>query len=163
MLFEKIKPDAVVVYGDTNSCLAVYAAKRMNIPIFHLEAGNRCFDYRVPEEINRKIVDHLSDVNLVLSQEAKENLISEGFPRNRIFNIGSNMPEVIDSLKEKIDQSSIIQELNLDKKYLLVSIHREENVDNDETIKNIVDKIYKYTMENDLLAYGRATQGSRKS
>lgn len=149
-LFEKIKPDAVVVYGDTNSCLAVYVAKRMQIPIFHLEAGNRCFDYRVPEEINRKIVDHLSDVNLVLSQEAKENLIAEGFPRNRIFNIGSNMPEVIDSLKEKIARSSIIQELNIDQKYILVSIHREENVDNDEIIKNIIDKIKKYSIKNNV-------------
>jgi len=146
-LFSTIKPDALVVYGDTNSCLSVYIAKRMQIPIFHLEAGNRCFDFRVPEEINRKIVDHLSDINMVLCQEAKENLIAEGLPRNRIFNVGSNMPEVIANLKSKIDESTILEDLEIKGKFLLVSIHREENVDNLETLQNIVTSINKVVKE----------------
>lgn len=147
-LFSEIKPDALVVYGDTNSCLSVYVAKRMQIPIFHLEAGNRCFDYRVPEEINRKIVDHLADVNMVLSQEAKENLIAEGLPRNRIFNVGSNMPEVIENLKFKIDESTIIEDLEIKNKFILVSIHREENLDDLMTLQNIVKSINKFVKEN---------------
>lgn len=140
-LFNKNRPDAIVIYGDTNSCLAAYVAKRMHIPVFHLEAGNRCYDFRVPEETNRKIVDHLSDVNFVLSQEAKESLISEGFPKNRIFNVGSNIPEVFGSVEEKVCQSKILEKLGINSDYYLVSIHREENVDNDEILKNIVRNI----------------------
>ena len=144
---EKEKPDGVVVYGDTNSCLSVYVAKRLRIPIFHLEAGNRCFDFRVPEEINRKIVDHLSDINFVLSEEARENLLREGLPPNRIFNVGSNMPEIIRGLLPKIHSSDILKKLNLEKDYFLISVHREENVDEDIILEQIVNSINELTDE----------------
>ena len=129
-VFEQEKPDALVIYGDTNSCLCVIAAKRKQIPIFHLEAGNRCFDQRVPEEINRKIVDHLSDVNMVHSEHARRYLIDEGIPPEKIFKTGSPMVEVLKMNRSKIEDSEILSRLNLESKgYFLVSIHREENVD----------------------------------
>lgn len=140
-LLKAEQPDAILIYGDTNSCLAAYIAKRMQIPIFHMEAGNRCFDSRVPEEINRKIIDHLSDVNMVLCQEAKENLLREGIRADRIFNVGSHLPEVIDRIKPKIKSSHVLQDLNLRGPYIVVSIHREENVDDFLTLKNIVNSI----------------------
>ena len=140
---EKEKPDGVVVYGDTNSCLSVYVAKRLRIPIFHLEAGNRCFDFRVPEEINRKIVDHLSDINFVLSEEARENLLKRGFASKRIFNVGSNMPDY-SRLLPKIHSSDILKKLNLEKDYFLISVHREENVDEDIILEQIVNSINDY-------------------
>ena len=144
IIFEKIKPDALLVYGDTNTSLGILSAKRKKIPIFHMEAGNRCFDQRVPEEINRKIADHLSDVNMVISNQAKENLIREGINPEFIFKLGSNMFEVIDFYKNKINDSKILTKLSLQKdKFILVSLHREENVDNKINLKNIFHQLNK--------------------
>ena len=136
--FEKIKPDAVLILGDTNSSLAAIPAKRRKIPIFHMEAGNRCFDFRVPEEINRRIVDVISDVNLTYSKIARQYLIDEGFSKNRVINTGSPMKEVLDFYANKIKKSNILKSLNLKKnKFFLVSIHREENLDNEKRFKKI--------------------------
>ena len=144
IIFEKIKPDALLVYGDTNTSLGILSAKRKKIPIFHMEAGNRCFDQRVPEEINRKIADHLSDVNMVISNQAKENLIREGINPEFIFKLGSNMFEVINFYKNKINDSKILTKLSLQKdKFILVSLHREENVDNKINLKNIFHQLNK--------------------
>jgi len=138
-LLDLLKPDAVLVYGDTNSCLSVISAKRRKIPIFHMEAGNRSFDQRVPEEINRKIVDHLSDVNMTLSEHARNYLIDEGIAPERTFKTGSPMREVLNYYSSKIEASPILGELNLvEKNYILVSLHREENVDFPENLKNLV-------------------------
>ena len=127
----KEKPDAFVVYGDTNSCLSVYVAKRLKIPIFHFEAGNRCFDENVPEEINRRIIDHISDVNFVLSDHARSYLINEGIKQNFIIKTGSHLKEVIEFNKEEIEKSKILSKFKLSKKnYFVASIHREENVEN---------------------------------
>ena len=132
-------PDAVLLYGDTNSCLAVIPAKRRKIPIFHMEAGNRCFDQRVPEELNRKIVDHLSDINLVLTEHARRNLITEGIRPEFIFKTGSHMPEVLDFYKDRINKSNILNELDIyPQNYFLVSIHREENVDKDSSLLKLI-------------------------
>jgi UDP-N-acetyl-L-fucosamine synthase len=134
------KPDALVVLGDTNSCLAAYMAKRMHIPIFHMEAGNRCFDENVPEETNRRIIDHIADFNLVYTEHARRHLLAEGLPHRRIYLTGSPMKEVLDHQLPKIEQSGILKELNLEKgKYFVVSTHREENVDNPENLKQILD------------------------
>jgi len=128
----KEKPNAVLVLGDTNSCLAAYIAKRLHIPIYHMEAGNRCFDFNVPEETNRRVIDHIADFNLVYTEHARRHLLSEGLPHRRIYLTGSPMYEVINYYKEKINKSEILNKLKLDKgKYLIVSIHREENVDNE--------------------------------
>jgi len=136
------QPDAFLVYGDTNSCLSVIAAKRRRIPIFHFEAGNRCFDVRVPEEINRKIVDHTADVNFVLSEHARRYLEKEGFPPQYIFKTGSHMFEVISQHAQDIDQSKILEELNLKRNnYFLVSLHREENVDDDANLKKSLEAL----------------------
>jgi UDP-N-acetylglucosamine 2-epimerase (non-hydrolysing) len=139
--FEKIceieKPDALIILGDTNSSLLSYVAKRKKIPIFHLEAGNRCHDQRVPEEINRKIVDHLSDINLTYSKIAKENLILEGFAQDQVFTIGSPIKEVYNHYKKKINQSKILKKTSLVKEsFFLVSFHREENVESLNKITN---------------------------
>jgi len=129
-VIEKEKPDAILIYGDTNSSLSVISAKRRQVPIFHMEAGNRCFDQRVPEEINRKIVDHLSDINMPLTEHARQYLIQEGIPANRIIKTGSCMKEVINNNITKIHQSKILEDLSLKAEdYFLVSAHREENVD----------------------------------
>jgi UDP-N-acetylglucosamine 2-epimerase (non-hydrolysing) len=134
------KPDALVVLGDTNSCLAAYMAKRMHIPIFHMEAGNRCFDENVPEETNRRIIDHIADFNLVYTEHARRHLLAEGLPHRRIYLTGSPMKEVLDHQLPKIEQSGILKELNLEKgKYFVVSTHREENVDNPDNLKQILD------------------------
>ncbi|HRR19641.1 MAG TPA: UDP-N-acetylglucosamine 2-epimerase (non-hydrolyzing) [Ignavibacteriales bacterium] len=146
----KEKPDALLVLGDTNSCLSAYMAKRMHIPVFHMEAGNRSFDFNVPEEINRRIIDHIADFNLVYTEHARRHLISEGLPHRRIYLTGSPMKEVLDYYKPKIDKSNILNDLNLQpKKYFLVSTHREENVDHPENltkilnILNLLAEIYK--------------------
>jgi len=132
------KPDAVVILGDTNSSIAAVIAKRLRIPIFHMEAGNRCFDANVPEEINRKIVDHISDFNLVYTEHARRHLLSEGLPSRRIILTGSPMFEVILHFKTQIDKSRILEKLKIKKKnYFLVSFHREENVDDPATLKTI--------------------------
>ena len=150
-LIEKIEPDALLLYGDTNSCLCVISAKRRKVPIFHMEAGNRCFDVRVPEEINRKIVDHLSDINMPLSEQARTYLIQEGISPDRIIKTGSPMKEVIQANMESIKGSKILEELSLEKnKYFLVSIHREENVDSKKNFENLIRSLdiiaetYKY-------------------
>ena len=138
-VMEKEVPDAVILYGDTNSCLSAITAKRKKIPIFHFEAGNRCFDLRVPEEINRKIVDHISDINFTLTEHARRYLILEGIKANTIFKTGSHMYEVLEASKKKISASKILADLNLKEKgYFLVSIHREENTDNEENFSSLI-------------------------
>ena len=141
-IFVKEKPDALLVYGDTNSCLSVIPAKRRKIPIFHMEAGNRCFDQRVPEEINRKIVDHLSDINLPLSEHARNYLISEGIRPETIIKTGSPMKEVLSNNMDKILSSNILFKENLNKnEYIIMSIHREENVDSPKNFSNLLESI----------------------
>tara|TARA_B100000579_G_scaffold397907_1_gene377804 strand:+ start:378 stop:1526 length:1149 start_codon:yes stop_codon:yes gene_type:complete len=141
-VLNKIQPDAVLVLGDTNSCLSVIAAKKKKIPVFHFEAGNRCFDMRVPEETNRRIVDHISDINLTYSDIAREHLIKEGLDSDRIIKVGSPMFEVIKKHKSKITKSKILNKLKLKKqKYILVSCHREENVDNLKNFKKLIQTL----------------------
>jgi UDP-N-acetyl-L-fucosamine synthase len=139
-VIKDVSPDAILLYGDTNSCLSVITAKRHKIPIFHMEAGNRCFDQRVPEELNRKIVDHLSDINLVLTEHARRYLINEGIKPDTIIKTGSHMKEVLNFYMPKIKASKIVNKLNLKiQKYILVSIHREENVDSDENLIDLIE------------------------
>jgi UDP-N-acetylglucosamine 2-epimerase (non-hydrolysing) len=138
-VLEACRPDALLVLGDTNSCLSVIPAKRRKIPIFHMEAGNRCFDQRVPEESNRKVVDHLADINLPYSGHARENLLREGIPTDRIIKTGSPMHEVLQDYREDIVGSGILERLNLiPQDYFLVSCHREENVDSDVNLPKFV-------------------------
>ena len=141
-LLRKEKPDALLVLGDTNSCLSAYMAKRLHIPIFHMEAGNRCFDFNVPEEINRRVIDHISDFNLVYTEHARRHLISEGLPHRRIYLTGSPMFEVLNYYKPKIEDSKILENLSLQEpaigNYFLVSTHREENVDNQKNLHKIL-------------------------
>lgn len=134
------KPDALLVLGDTNSCLSAYMAKRMHIPIFHMEAGNRSFDFNVPEEINRRIIDHIADFNLVYTEHARRHLLGEGLQHRRIYLTGSPMLEVLNQNKEKIESSTILKSLKLKAKgYFMISTHREENVDNPENLKKILE------------------------
>lgn len=138
-LLQKEKPDGLLVLGDTNSCLSAYIAKRMHIPVFHMEAGNRSFDFNVPEETNRRIVDHIADFNLVYTEHARRHLLSEGLPHRRIYLTGSPMREVLNFYLPKINQSNILSLLNIEKKkYFVVSTHREENVDNPSNLKKIL-------------------------
>ena len=162
-LLRKEKPDALLILGDTNSCLSAYMAKRLHIPIFHMEAGNRCFDFNVPEEINRRVIDHIADFNLVYTEHARRHLISEGLPHRRIYLTGSPMHEVLNFYKAKIEASKILHQLGLvsstevnterfalsethgtwnlepgTRNYFVVSFHREENVDNPENLKKIL-------------------------
>ena len=137
-IFKKINIDAVLILGDTNSCLAAYSAKRNKIPVFHMEAGNRCFDERVPEEINRRIIDHIADINLPYSNISRDYLIKEGINPNTIIKTGSPMFEVLEYNKSKISRSKILTKLNLKKNnYFCVSLHREENIDDNSNIKRI--------------------------
>jgi UDP-N-acetylglucosamine 2-epimerase len=141
-IFQNEKPDAIVVLGDTNSSLSVISGKKLKIPIFHIEAGNRCFDQRVPEEINRKIVDHVSDINLTYSEMARHNLYRESFPPDRVFKIGSPLFEVINHFLDKIKSSKILSNLKLkDKNFFLFSFHREENIDEMDNFLKIVEII----------------------
>lgn len=141
-VMEKENPDAIMLYGDTNSCLAVIAAKRRKIPVFHMEAGNRCFDQRVPEELNRKVLDHLSDINLVLTEHARRYLIAEGIRPETIIKTGSHMREVLDYYMSKIQQSDVLQRMNLESnKFFIVSAHREENIDSPENMANMVETL----------------------
>lgn len=141
-VMEKENPDAVLILGDTNSCLCAIPAKKRKIPIFHMEAGNRCFDQRVPEETNRKIVDHTSDINLTYSDIAREYLLREGLPADRIIKTGSPMFEVINSKLEAINNSNIVEELSLSKgEYFVVSAHREENISSDTNFSDLVDTL----------------------
>lgn len=136
------KPDAVLLYGDTNSCLSVISAKRRKVPVFHMEAGNRCFDQRVPEELNRKVLDHLSDINLVLTEHARRYLLAEGIRPETIFKTGSHMDEVLNHYRPKILASDILQRLELAAgKYVLVSAHREENVDTAENLRDLIETL----------------------
>jgi UDP-N-acetylglucosamine 2-epimerase (non-hydrolysing) len=139
-VLEETKPDAFLVLGDTNSCLCAIAAKKRKIPVFHMEAGNRCFDQRVPEETNRKIVDHISDINLTYSDIAREYLLTEGIPPDRIIKTGSPMFEVLDTYLPKIKRSSIVEDLGLTTdKYFVVSAHREENIASEKNFFNLVE------------------------
>ena len=139
-LLEQEKPEAMLVLGDTNSCLSVIAAKRRKIPIFHMEAGNRCFDQRVPEETNRKLVDHLSDINMPYSDRAREYLLREGLPPDRVIKTGSPMFEVLTHYAEQINNSTILSQLTLEKEgYFLVSAHREENIDSQQNLYKLID------------------------
>ena len=138
----KEQPEALLILGDTNSCLAAIAAKRLKIPVFHMEAGNRCFDQNVPEEINRRIVDVTSDVNLAYTEHARRYLLNEGMRKEYTFVTGSPLPEVFHRYIDKIDESKVLDELGLEKgKYILVSAHREENIDNDENFKSLTDAL----------------------
>ena len=135
-VMEKEKPEALLLYGDTNSCLSVIAAKRRKIPVFHMEAGNRCFDQRVPEELNRKVIDHLSDINMVLTEHARRYLVREGIRPETVIKTGSSMIEVLNAHKEQVEKSDVLARLNLQPKhFLVVSSHREENVDAPDNFK----------------------------
>ncbi len=141
-IMEDVKPDAFLVLGDTNSCLCAIAAKRKHIPIFHMEAGNRCFDQRVPEETNRKIVDHTADINLTYSDIAREYLLREGLPADRIIKTGSPMFEVLNSRKEDIEKSDVLERLGLkERQYFVVSAHREENISSDQNFMDLIDSL----------------------
>ena len=141
-VLESEQPDAVLFYGDTNTCLAVIAAKRRQIPVFHMEAGNRCFDQRVPEEINRKIVDHLSDVNMPLTEHARRYLLDEGLRPETVIKIGSTMKEVLNHYWPKIQGSEVLSRLELvPGEYFVVSAHREENVDSEVNLSNLLDSL----------------------
>lgn len=141
-VLESVKPDAFLVLGDTNSCLCAIPAKKRRIPIFHMEAGNRCFDQRVPEETNRRIVDHVSDINLTYSDIAREYLLKEGIPADRIIKTGSPMFEVLESMRPKFESSKILDKLGLEKgNYFVISAHREENINSVKNLNNLVDII----------------------
>lgn len=141
-ILAEVQPDALLILGDTNSCLCAIAAKRRKIPIFHMEAGNRCFDQRVPEETNRKIVDHIADINLTYSDIAREYLLAEGLPADQIIKTGSPMFEVLESRKNDIEKSDVLDKLSLEKEeYFVVSAHREENISSDENFRDLVDSL----------------------
>lgn len=141
-ILDEVKPDAFLVLGDTNSCLCAIAAKRKHIPIFHMEAGNRCFDQRVPEETNRKIVDHTADINLTYSDIAREYLLREGLPADRVIKTGSPMFEVLNSRKDDIEKSDVLERLGLEaEKYFVVSAHREENISSEQNFMDLVDSL----------------------
>ena len=141
-VLEKEKPDALLLYGDTNSCLAVIAAKRRKIPVFHMEAGNRCFDQRVPEELNRKVIDHLSDINMVLTEHARRYLIAEGVRPETIIKTGSHMDEVLQHYMPKIQTSDVLLREELDEdKFFIVSAHREENVDTPQNLQDLLESL----------------------
>ncbi len=149
-VLKKERPDAVLILGDTNSSIAGIMAKRLKIPIYHMEAGNRCFDLNVPEEINRRIIDHIADFNLVYTERARQHLISEGLAHRRIYLTGSPMYEVLNYYKNKIDQSNILHKLKLSAKgYFIVSIHREENVDNPDNLSKILTILDKLAVNYD--------------
>jgi len=141
-LLEELQPDAFLVLGDTNSCLCAIPAKKRHIPIFHMEAGNRCFDQRVPEETNRKIVDHVSDINLTYSDIAREYLLREGLPADRIIKTGSPMFEVLNHYLPQIKASDVLKKMNLEKgKYFVISSHREENINSEKNFRGLMDSL----------------------
>ena len=141
-IFEIEKPDAVLLYGDTNSCLSVISAKRRKIPVFHFEAGNRCFDQRVPEELNRKVLDHLSDINFPLTEHARRYLIAEGIKPDTIIKPGSPMKEILDFHAKEIKGSNVLESLGVEKnKFFIVSAHREENVDSNKNFNDLLDSL----------------------
>ncbi|MEG2558503.1 MAG: UDP-N-acetylglucosamine 2-epimerase (non-hydrolyzing) [Acinetobacter sp.] len=141
-VLEEVQPEALLVLGDTNSCTAVIPAKRRKIPTFHMEAGNRCFDMRVPEEINRRIVDHTADINLTYSTIARDYLLAEGLPADLVIKTGSPMFEVLNFYKHKIESSNVLEQLNLtEHQYFVVSAHREENINSDQNFLDLVDML----------------------
>ncbi len=141
-LFKNINPDALLILGDTNSALCAISAKRLKIPIFHMEAGNRCFDQNVPEELNRKIADHTSDINLTYTENSRRYLLSEGFRKDHVFNTGSPLLEVLNHYKPQISESDILEQLDLiEKEYIVASIHREENLDLGDNFKSIIESL----------------------
>lgn len=141
-ILEEVDPDVFLVLGDTNSCLCAIAAKRRHVPIFHMEAGNRCFDQRVPEETNRKIVDHIADINLTYSDISREYLIGEGLPPDRIIKTGSPMFEVLNSRRKEIEQSDVLERLGLEEgKYFVISAHREENIDSERNFYDLIESL----------------------
>ena len=143
-LFNDVKPDALLVLGDTNTALCTISAKRLKIPIFHLEAGNRCYDQNVPEELNRKIADHTADINLTYTENSRRYLLSEGFRKDHVFCVGTPLKEVLDLYSDKIDNSLILEKLELkQEQYIVASIHREENLDIGDNFKNIIDALNK--------------------
>jgi|TARA_B100001093_G_scaffold180344_2_gene172959 UDP-N-acetylglucosamine 2-epimerase len=143
-LLSKLKPDALLVLGDTNSALSIISSKRLKIPIFHMEAGNRCFDQNVPEEINRKIADHLADINLTYTENSRRYILAEGFRKDFVFTTGSPLNEVLQTYTSSIDKSDILNRLKIDEgKYILASIHREENLDIKDNFKSIINGICK--------------------
>lgn len=157
------QPDALLVLGDTNSCLSVISAKRLKIPIFHMEAGNRCFDENLPEEINRRIVDHTSDVNLCYTEHARNYLNWEGVPKERTYVVGSPMAEVLKVNKEKIDGSKVLETLGLEKgKYILLSAHREENIDNEDNFMALMNAVNAMAENYDLPVIYSTHPRSRK-
>jgi UDP-N-acetylglucosamine 2-epimerase (non-hydrolysing) len=145
------QPDAVLVLGDTNSCLSAYMAKRMHIPVFHMEAGNRCFDFNVPEELNRRVIDHIADFNLVYTEHARRHLLSEGLPHRRIYLTGSPMKEVLDYYMPAINSSKALKTLSLTaNRYFVASTHREENVDNPKNLRKILNVLSRLAAEYDV-------------
>ena len=137
-----VKPDALLLYGDTNTCMSVIAAKRHQVPVFHMEAGNRCFDERVPEELNRKVLDHLSDINLVLTEHARRYLLNEGIAPETVIKTGSHMYEVLNYYSDKINGSEIIGDMKLEpRKFFVFSAHREENVDSESNLNDLLDSL----------------------
>lgn len=147
----QVKPDAVLILGDTNSALSAIIARRMNIPVFHMEAGNRCFDWRVPEEINRRIVDHISNFNICYTEHARRYLLHEGIDPASIFVFGSPLKEVIDYYRDSIEKSNILNKLSITSgKYFLLSIHREENVDNTISLDSLVNTLHAITKEYEI-------------
>jgi UDP-N-acetyl-L-fucosamine synthase len=151
VLMKQENPDAIMLYGDTNSCLAVIAAKRQKIPVFHFEAGNRCFDQRVPEELNRKVLDHLSDINLVLTEHARRYLIAEGVRPETIIKTGSHMREVLDYYMPNILKSEVLQRMGLvSEKFFIVSAHREENIDSPQNMANLVETLNELAEQYDI-------------
>lgn len=142
LVFESVKPDALMLYGDTNTCLAVIPAKRRKIPVFHMEAGNRCFDQRVPEELNRKVLDHLSDINMVLTEHARRYLLAEGIRPENIIKTGSHMEEVLNHYMPRIAQSDVLVREGLEEgRFFIVSAHREENVDTPDNLRDLLDTL----------------------
>jgi UDP-N-acetylglucosamine 2-epimerase (non-hydrolysing) len=147
-VLEKEKPDAVLFYGDTNSCLAAIAVKRRQIPVFHMEAGNRCFDERVPEEVNRRIIDHISDINMPLTEHARRYLLREGIRPETVIKIGSTMAEVMSHYRPAIDRSEVLQRLSLKRDgFILVSAHREENVDDEQNFDDLLASLNAMAVE----------------
>lgn len=141
-LIKEHRPDAILLYGDTNSCLSVISAKRNKVPVFHMEAGNRCFDQRVPEELNRKVIDHLSDINLVLTEHARRYLVAEGIPAETVIKTGSSMKQVLAAQKAHIEGSDVLTRLGLTAgDYFILSIHREENVDSEANFRTLMDTL----------------------